>query len=86
MAQLVDFVVYCCDFFYVSIRGAYICLRLIIVVIAYKELNCAVREELPKLRAKLRCKRFVVRKHERGLLHTLYYLCHCKCFSAPGYA
>ena len=86
MAQFVDFIVDCGNFFDIRIRGGNIRLRLIIVVIGDKIFNRAAGKEFPKLRAKLSGKRFVVRNDERGLLHTFDHFCHGKGFAAAGHA
>lgn len=60
MAQFVDFIVYSAVLFNISISRRNICLRLIIVVIAYKVFNSVFGKKLLEFRAELCGKRFIV--------------------------
>ena len=84
VAQFVDLIVDGGNLFEVCVGRGNIRLRLIVVVIRYEILHCAVREEFPKLGAELRGEGLVVRNDERGLLHPLDHFRHGKGFSAAG--
>ena len=61
-----------------------ICLRLIVIVIRHKVLDGVFGEKLPEFCAKLRCKRFVVGKHERGAVELFDDACHRKGLARAG--
>ena len=82
VAQLVDFIVNLRVFFYICVARRNICLRLIVIIIAYKIFNGVFGKELLELRAKLRRQNFVVCKHERGLVNARNRICNRKRFSA----
>ena len=71
MAEAVDLVVDGGVLFDISIGGSDIGLRLVIVVIGDEVFHAAVREERTEFAAQLSCQRFVMRDHQRGLLHPL---------------
>ena len=86
MPELIDLVVDLDRFLDIGIGCRQIGLRLIIIVIADKELDCGIREQFLEFRAELGGKRFIVRKDKRGLLHTLDDFRHSIGFSASRYA
>ncbi len=86
VAQAVDLLVDGGVLFDVGIGGGDVGLRLIIVVVAHKVFHRAVREEGAQLAAQLGCQRFVVRQHQRGLLHPFDDGGHGKGLAAAGNA
>ena len=84
VAQLIYLVVYCGYFFYICIRRGYVRLRLVVVIVRDEILYRAVREELPQLAAKLRCKGLVMGDDKSRLLHLLYHLRHGEGLAAAG--
>ena len=86
VAQTVDFFIDGGVLLNVGVAGGDIGLGLIIVVVGHEILHRAVREEGPKLAAKLGGQRLVVGQHQRGLLHPLDHGSHGEGFAAAGHA
>ena len=86
MAQFVDLVVDVDGLFNIGVGGGDVRLRLIIIVIGYEVFHGGIGKERLEFGAELRRQRFVVRQHERGLLHALNHLGHGVGLAAAGYA
>ena len=84
MAQALDLIIDGGILFDIGIRVGNICLRLIVVVIGNEVFHSVLRKELPELRAKLRCQRFIMGKNQRGSVAVGDDIRHGKSLAGAG--
>ena len=78
MAQLINLIIDCRVLLYICVGRGNIGLRLVVVVVRDKILDCILREELLKLAVKLGCQSFIVCDNQGRLIQSLNDISHGK--------